>query len=821
MPRRFIRIASFLTVIAFLETNSPCRAQGFVEHLEPPVLEAGKTTRVIIVGSNLGKAIGLWTSLADAIKATPVGEQTSTRAVLDVAVAGQAPIGVCGVRLATVDGLANACLMLIDDLPVKKAPKADVAPARVDLPTAIWGQFREAAIDRYAIEVGAGQRVSFEAVANRLGKDVDPLITIRDAKGRIVAERDNDPGLYFDCRFEHTFAQAGTYTVEVRDARFHGSEHGYYVLRMGKFPAARVALPLAVPRTASKAELRLPELAGAAVNVNVPKLPAAGMFFGTLRRPGDDGSAWLPLESTDSSLLNQQPGDTIDDGVPVKAPGILCGVLRKPGERQFFQLDLYRGQRIQVRAEARAFNSPADLEIAITDAKGKELRRAGENPKDEIVLDFNAGNPGIYGLTVRDVNRDGGPAFAYRLELRTSFQETHPMVQATAEAEGLTLPRGTYQPLPLTFVRETPTSVGKITLELIGAPGVTLTPNVIEEGVNSVVCKLYATADAPLGIHTFQILGRPHLTALNGRQLGMSSWQLGGMIPGNSFGLFPATQSLLHAMTVQQLAPVLVRTQPLIDRQIVNVDLIPYGLREDQRRLPPALTDRFALQITEPAPFTLELPEPLVTLGRYQHVEFPIVTTRVPGFTGPITFSARGGQIAPKEEGRTRVYAELPMAKADNPRITGSIHSKILTNLSKHRVDLTAVGTLENSGRRVSLTRTFELDVRSAYTVAAEPALTKLEPGSSAKVRLTAERMKSFDGEVVVELSPSPGLNLPEKIVIPKGQSGVDLDVQAAPDCTPGRRGINLNMSAVVSGFEEEQRGRFEVEVAKPPPPKK
>ena len=32
-----------------------------------------------------------------------------------------------------------------------------------------------------------------------------------------------------------------------------------------------------------------------------------------------------------------------------------------------------------------------------------------------------------------------------------------------------------------------------------------------------------------------------------------------------------------------------VHTQPLIDRQIINVDLIPYGLREDQRRLPPGI----------------------------------------------------------------------------------------------------------------------------------------------------------------------------------------------------------------------------------------
>ena len=171
------------------------------------------------------------------------------------------------------------------------------------------------------------------------------------------------------------------------------------------------------------------------------------------------------MEATDTAVIvHQAPGDTIDDGTPAKVPGMFCGVLHKPGERQFFRMDLTKGQRIQVRAEARAFNSPADLEITITDAKGKELRRAGENAQEEVVLDFNAGNPGVYGLTVRDLNRDGGPGFAYRLDVRTP----QPRVEVTADVEGLTVPRGDYQPVPLTVARTDYT--GKIALTLVGAP---------------------------------------------------------------------------------------------------------------------------------------------------------------------------------------------------------------------------------------------------------------------------------------------------------------------------------------------------------------
>jgi len=52
------------------------------------------------------------------------------------------------------------------------------------------------------------------------------------------------------------------------------------------------------------------------------------------------------------------------------------------------------------------------------------------------------------------------------------------------------------------------------------------------------------------------------------------------------------------------------------------------------------------VQITPPTPFTMELPEATITLPRYQHADIPIVTTRQSGFDGPITFTAKGGQLA-------------------------------------------------------------------------------------------------------------------------------------------------------------------------------
>jgi hypothetical protein len=766
-------MSRLFTVVLLLGSVVDCRGQAFVEHLEPPALERGKTTRLILVGSHLEGATDLWSSLPDGkIKATPAGESKAGIAVFDVRVAEDAPVGLFGLRLATVNGLSNLHLCLIDDLPVQRG-KTQV---RVDLPCALWGRFREAESDQYSFMVKAGQRVSFEVVGNRLGKDVDPILIVRDARGRIVAERDNDAGLYFDCRFAHQFAEAGTYTAEVRDLRYQGHEHGFYVLRMGRFPAARVALPAAVP-PGKRVEVGLPELKET-IAIEAPASPVAGLASVALRRADDEGSAWLPIQISETPVtVASADALTPEKGTVAKVPGQLCGVLALPGQRQYFRLELSKGQAIQVVGHARWHNSPVDLDLKLTDSQGRTLRPATEGPDDTVQLDITAPAAGVYCLAVRDLARDGGPAFAYRLEVRSG----QPRVEIVAEVEGLTIPREGYQIVPLTVTRGGYN--GPISLNLSGSPPeITLSPAEIPAGVNAVVARLTAGPTAPLGLHSLQIIAQP---ADN-----------------------PAAVKTL------------VRTRPLVDRQLLNPDLIPYSLREDQRRLPPSVHDRLALQVTPLSPFAVELAEPTVTLARYQHADIPLAITRKMGFDAPITFTARGGQLADRNEGRTRVYAEFPEATRTATKVSGRIHSRILSNLGKTRIEVLASAIHE--GRKIRLIRSFELEIRTAFTLPASTMPVKLKPGETTRVRLAVERMKTFQGPVRVKLSQAAGLQLPEAVVIPAGQAEVEIEVKAETIATPGRRGIGLSATADVDGFEEEfNGGRIEIEVLNSAEPKK
>jgi hypothetical protein len=754
-----------------------CTASAFVEHLAPPVLQRGKTTRLTAVGHHLARAGDLWASLpAGVLRAKAVGESTSTQAILDVSVAADAPVGLFALRVATASGLSNVHLCLIDDLPVRAAPDATKEVPKVELPCALWGRFCEAGEDRFRIDVRPGQVVGFEAVGNRLGKDVDPLLTIRDARGKIMAQRDNDPGLAFDCRFAHRFAEAGSYVVELRDARYQGHDHGFWVLRMGRFPAGRVAVPAAV-RAGARADLFLPEL-NETISAEVPASLPAGPFSIGLRRPGDEGSTWLPLAVSDLGAVVASAGaTTVKKGTPVRVPAQLCGVLRDGRERQFFRLELAKRQAIHVVGHGRSLNSPIDLDVELTDEEGRPLRRGSEGPDDTVRLDFTAPRAGFYGLAVRDMARQGGPACAYCIAVR----ETPPEPSVVAAVEGLSVPRDSYQPVPLTVTRNG--YPGPIALALDGAPeGVVLSPTEIPAGADSLVCKLSAGASSPLGLHTLRI------------------WAQASALPS------------------ARKLPVLHR--PMIDRQLLNVDLIPYSLREDQLRLPPGVADRLALQVTEAAPFSVELQPATVTLPRYQHAPVLIVTKRKAGFDTPISFTARGGQLADKKEGRTRVYAEFPEATARTLEVAGSVHSKILSNLGRTRIEVLA--SAEHAGRTITLVRTFDLEIRTAFAVIADPAPVKLVSGGAGRVRLKVERVKSFAGAVAVHLSPPDGLECPEVVTVPSGTDSVEVEVKVRPGTGPGRRSIQLAATADVDGFEEEQRGgRIDVEVPPPPAPKK
>jgi hypothetical protein len=771
-------------------------AAPFVEQLSPPVVCRGETTQVEITGQELDGAIELWTSLPGVtLRAKVKGTSEAERAVFDVEVPLDTPLGLYGLRVATRSGLSNVHVFLVDGLPIQtresqaSSKSAEENSAmKIELPASITGICREAAIDRYLIDVQAGQDVSFEVVGNRFGKDYDPLVIVRDQRGRRIVERDNDAGLFFDCRFSHTFETTGTYTVEVRDARFKGNPTWHYVLRMGDFPAAQVAIPSSI-KPGGDAVLQLPEVPHP--NIEVASRPGlrAGWFFGEFRKASGKMATWIPLHvDNNAAQVESEPNDVAEKANLVALPLAICGVLQTPGDVDHFHLELTKGQSVSVLGVASILGSPADLELVMFHPTGSEAKRVDDISVREgsdtwtmdAMFDFTAREDGLHILRVGDLAGDGGPAFAYRVEVTTSGAK----LSLKSEVARITLPQGTYQPIPLKITRSG--FAGPISLELRGAPtGVSLEPNTIPEDATEFVCHLMADDSAALSLSTLQIVGH---------------WESEDPVKGS-----------VEAIAV---------THPLLDRRIKSKDLILFALRADQVQLPPSLTTRIALMVTSPAPFDVQLPDRLVSVTKYIDAKFPIQTTRNAGFGQPISFTGNGGQIGDESEERSNIFLQFTTATDEMPNVAGLVFNRILTRYEKFRVNFSA--TAEHEGRRITLNRTFEMDVKAAFAPASEMPTVELQPGETTTVRMLANRATGFTGAVTMAATPLAGFSHPKVIEIPAGQDHFDFQLTADADTAPRQYQLRFTASGQVGKYEESINGPImSIDVKKPPEEKK
>ena len=85
----------------------------------------------------------------------------------------------------------------------------------VSVPTAVDGAVPNLSWQFFKFPAQAGQRLSIEVLARRIGSSLDPMIRLLDIKGRELAFNDDTPGLNGDSSLTYTFKDAGEYVVEI------------------------------------------------------------------------------------------------------------------------------------------------------------------------------------------------------------------------------------------------------------------------------------------------------------------------------------------------------------------------------------------------------------------------------------------------------------------------------------------------------------------------------------------------------------------------------------------------------------------------------
>jgi hypothetical protein len=349
-------------------------------------------------------------------------------------VAADAPPTVRDVRLATPQGASTlGQIVVVRDPVVREAANNDTLKTAqpIRLPAAVCGAIEKPEdVDFFKFEVAAGTALTFHVRCQRLENRIhdlqehaDPILTLRNATGSVLAANDNtfsgDPLLH------HRFAAAGTYYLEIRDTRYGGNPFWQYCIEINDRPFVTSVNPLRLT-PGHKTRLRL-------IGHNLPADPHAWV---TLPADTSEGlhEITLPLgkDKTNAvpvvvSRLPEVMEATVAHATPAKAQPVAvpCGIsgsIAKEDEVDCYAFDARAGERFSVAVMARSRQSALDSFVRILNAKGEALVENDDAQdryvhSDSRIETWTAPAAGRYTVEIGDLHGRGGEDFVYFLKL--------------------------------------------------------------------------------------------------------------------------------------------------------------------------------------------------------------------------------------------------------------------------------------------------------------------------------------------------------------------------------------------------------------------
>ena len=374
--------------------------------------------------------------------------------VVEITIVPKAEPGEREIRLSAASGLSNPLVFQVGQLPEfsKKDSKSreerpvgkplvrpggpTIAPAAeqtITLPAIVNGQIMPGEVDHYRFQAHQGQHLVVAASARELLPylaDAVPgwfqaALALYDAKGNELAYDDHyrfhpDPVLF--CKIPAD----GDYVLEIRDALYRGREDFVYRIALGELPFVTSIFPLGGP-------------AGRQTSVKLEgwNLPQTSLIMDAR----DRGRGNLPLIVRSAGLqsnrvpfaldnlpecLEREPNNQPANAQPVTLPIIVNGHIDAPGDWDVFRFQGRAGQQIVAEVYARRLDSPLDSVLKLTDEAGKQLafnddyqdKGAGLHTHHaDSLLTATLPAEGTYFLHLGDAQRQGGPAYGYRLRL--------------------------------------------------------------------------------------------------------------------------------------------------------------------------------------------------------------------------------------------------------------------------------------------------------------------------------------------------------------------------------------------------------------------
>ena len=744
-------LATLLTVSGICVVTTASHAAPAVTTTAPQAVIPGQQIDVKLRGSDLVGVSQLWTQFGATAQLTPDVKDNGKNAAevsWRLNVPAEVPVGVHGLRVAGPNGVSALKLIMVDDLPsvAQAAGNTTMEKAQeLGQPSAVDGAVANLARNYYRIKVTAGQKLSVEVVARRLGSALDPLLRILDAKGRELTYSDDEPGLRGDARLHYTFATAGDYVIEVRDIRYQGGAGHFYRLRVGDFPCLSSPYPLGVTRgSVGKVTFVGPDADGVGeVEVRAPSEPNTDWVNVSARRPNGKSSGFAMLRIEDAPVaVETEPNNELAKATRVELGQSLNGKIEASGDVDHFTFPAKKGQKYRFNAVTRRQGVPTSAYLRLLKADGGQVAAKEDFGVGDAFFDYTFPADGDYTLAVEELHRRGGSAFAYRVEA----QAITPTFDLSAAADTVNVGAGSTAMITVNVVRRGYN--GPIQVAATNLPaGVLSNPTVLGPGMKSVVLTVSSGAETAAGTFVpVTIVGR-------------------GKIGAEDFEVVAGTEAALKA----------------------KFNALPWG--------PQNLDGQLALGVSPKPQIRLRPEVGEIIFGKSLSAKVKVLVDRDKGFDEAVTLvvtpdAKKGGLPA------TVTAAVTPIAKGKNEAII------TFTATDKAPIgDFTAVltGTIKQGKTTVVQTVPgITLRLQAPMTLALAPAAEKFAAGSELKAKVTVQRNPALKGEVTLTFQ-----NLPKGVTIaaakiPDDKNETEVTLVAAVDAAKGAI-TNLSVKAEVT----------------------
>ncbi len=417
----------FITVVLI-----PLVGAQQISSVSPRAVIIGETVELEFVGRDLGLSgdgnlliVASFSCQQEIISEEPKppadGKDSKPRnkVRLKVSLKEDVQVGVGWLRLVTSMGITPPILFLVDDLPMRKVDSHTRREDAIllDPPLAIESRTPNLDVHYYKLEAKSGQRIAMEVVGSRIGEDVDAVIKLLDARGRILAASDDEPGSGKDPRLAHIFSKDETAFIEVREVRYQGGK--FYRLRVGNFPLPMAAFPMVAQSGVETSFVSMDP----SREKSLTRSTRASGLYGTPSRHSlgfrgreHDSSGFVPLRLVEEpQFIEKEPNNQFTEAHLIESSVTLNGHLQMPDDVDIYAFDLKRGQHLHFLPFCRSLGSPSFLLLSLQDEKGRILASAGEGNLAEEPIHHVASADGRLFLHVSELAGRGTPAYYYAI----------------------------------------------------------------------------------------------------------------------------------------------------------------------------------------------------------------------------------------------------------------------------------------------------------------------------------------------------------------------------------------------------------------------